>query len=94
VSSSLVASKTVVPLFMSQPHIRRDVNSRFMRSTIPHAGGVLQRTEPIGVGVPEGAIVSEAYMRIALEVEAARFSRVTGLSGWPVNNASRFLSMP
>jgi hypothetical protein len=53
----------------------------------------LQRTEPIGVGVPEGVIDSEAYMRIALGVEAARFPRVTGLSDWSIDDASCFLSM-
>jgi len=94
VSSLLVASKTVIPLFLSQPHIRRALNSRYARSTIPHAGGVLQRTEPIGVGVPKGVIDSVAYMRIALGVEAARFPRVTGLSGWSIDDASCVLSMP
>ncbi len=94
VNSSLVASNTVIPLFSSQPHIWRAVSSRYARSTIPHAGGVLQRTEPIDVGIPEGVIDSEAYMIIALVVEAARFSRVTGLSDWSVDNASCFLSMP
>jgi hypothetical protein len=54
----------------------------------------LQITEPIGVGVPEGMTDSEAYMRIALGVEAARFPRVTGLSDWSIDDASCFLSMP
>ena len=53
----------------------------------------MQRTEPIGVGVPEGAIDSEAYMRIAVGAEAARFPRVTGLSDWSIDDASCFLSM-